>query len=360
MSLADERPTRGAPWTFRLATIAGIPVRLHITFLLFLAWLGFAGGGHGLALAVGLFFCVVLHEFGHALTARRYGIGTRDITLYPIGGVAMLTGRLRPRHELWVALAGPAINVVLAGLIWALMAVLGQPPTVKSLEQTFLGSLLAANLIMASFNMIPAFPMDGGRVVRALLARTMSDERATHIAAAIGQTLAIGLFLFGLLVGPVILTLIAFFVFLAAGQESQAETTRSFLTGHRVVDAMQTRFRTISHGTSLEAAGEMLLAGSQADFPVLANDEIVGIVTRTDIARGLAEAGPDGYVAGHMRRTPRLTTPTAPLEDVVELLTGNDPSPVLVLDDGRLVGMVTAENVGEFLMLEHARRKARL
>jgi Zn-dependent protease len=301
-----------------------------------------------------------MHEFGHALTARRYGIGTRDITLYPIGGVAMLTGRLRPRHELWVALAGPAVNVVLSLLIAGAMLLTRTPLDRASLQATFLGNLLVANVVMAVFNLIPAFPMDGGRVLRALLARGMPEARATQIAAGVGQTLAIVLFLVGLMVkGWVLLTLVAFFVFLGAGQENQVEATRSFLAGHRVVDAMQTRFRTIGHGASLEMAAQMLLDGSQRDFPVVADEEVLGIITREDIGQGLAEEGPAAYVAGYMRRDLKRAVSEAPLEEVVEMLTREDPTPVLVFDGDRLLGMVTAENVGEFLMLEHARRKAR-
>jgi Zn-dependent protease len=356
---SDQRRAKGSPWTFRIATIAGIPVRLHITFLLFLGWLGLQGGVTGVALVVALFACVVMHEFGHALTARRYGIDTRDITLYPIGGVAMLTGRLRPRHELWVALAGPAVNVVLALLIAAGMMLARLPMTWNELETTFWGNLLAANVLMAVFNLIPAFPMDGGRVLRALLARGMPEDRATQIAAGVGQSLAIALFFFGLIRGEVIVTLIAFFVFLGAGQEIQTETTRSFLAGHRVADAMQTRFRTIGHGASLETAAQMLLDGSQRDFPVVSDQEVMGIITREDIGHGLAEEGPSAYVAGYMRRELKRAHIDMPLEEAVELLTKDDPTPVLVFDEDRLLGMVTTENVGEFLMLEHARRKAR-
>ena len=330
-------------------------MRLHFTFLLFLAWLGYARGLSGFALVVALFLCVVLHEFGHALTARRYGIETRDITLYPIGGVAMLTGRIRPRHELWVALAGPAVNVVLAAIFGAVLLATGKMDE-TSLANTFLGNLFMLNVVMAAFNMLPAFPMDGGRVLRALLARKLPIEKATRIAAHIGQAIAIAFFLAGLLNGNVVWTFVALFVFLGAGQESQAETTRSYLTGYRARDAMQTRYRTLAHGASLETAAQMLLAGSQTDFPVVAEDEVVGLLSRDDIARGLAQDGPDAYVAGHMRRDAKTAPPDAPLDAVVEMFAKDDPSPVLVFEDGRLVGMVTTENVGEFLLLQHARR----
>jgi len=352
---ANATRKQGPPWAFRIATILGIPVRIHVTFLLFLGWLGLEAGVRGASLVLALFVCVILHEFGHALTARRYGIGTRDITLYPIGGVAMLSGRLRPRHELWVALAGPAVNVVIALVLGIALAATGGL-TADRVQDTFVGNLMAANVAMAVFNLIPAFPMDGGRVLRALIARGTSEARATQIAAAVGQTLAIAMFVFGLLRQEPSFSLIAVFIFFGAGQENRSETTRSFLSGHRVREAMQTRFLTIPHGASLESAAQMLLEGSQHDFPVVTDDEVLGIVTRNDIAQGIANGGPGAYVAGAMRRDFKSTTPEAPLEEIAEMFSKIDPTPILVFEGAQLVGMVTTENVGEFLMLEQARK----
>ncbi len=352
---ANAPRNQGSPWAFRIATILGIPVRIHVTFLLFLGWLGLEAGLRGAGLVLALFVCVVLHEFGHALTARRYGIGTRDITLYPIGGVAMLSGRLRPRHELWVALAGPAVNVVIAFVLGIGLSLTGGL-TANRVEGTFFGNLMAANVAMAIFNLLPAFPMDGGRVLRALIARRTTEARATQIAAAVGQTLAVAMFLLGLLRQEPSFTLIAVFIFFGAGQESRSETTRSFLTGHLVREAMQTRFHTLPHGASLESAAKMLLEGSQHDFPVVSEDEVIGLVTRNDIAQGLADEGPGAYVAGIARRDFKSIGPDTPLEEAAEMFSRIDPAPILVFEEGQLIGMVTAENVGEFLMLENARK----
>ena len=326
--------------------MAGIPVRVHATFLLFLGWIAYVAGLSGAALAAAVFFCVVLHEFGHALTARRYGVGTRDITLYPIGGVAMLEGRLRARQELWVALAGPAVNVGIAGLILLGTTLAGRRPFETG---SFLGALLVSNLIMAAFNMIPAFPMDGGRVLRALLARRMPDERATRIAAGVGQLAAAGLFIYGLLAPWPILAFVSVFVFLGAGQERRSETMRSRLEGHRLSEAMRTDVRTLAHGASLASAVAVLREARQTEYPVVAADEVVGIVSRYAITQGFLMRGPDGYVAGDMRREPKTAPPDAPLVEAVTLFTPEDPSAVLVVEDGHLLGMVTPENVGEFL-----------
>jgi Zn-dependent protease/CBS domain-containing protein len=363
MSLAQENKETGgkSPWSFRIATLAGIPVRIHFTFFLFLAWIAVttrAAMWVGLILAV--FLCVVLHEFGHALTARRYGVKTRDITLYPIGGVAMLEGRPTARAELWIALAGPAVNVVIALVLGAVLYFTQGPEALSlaNMQTSFLPALLTANVWLVLFNMIPAFPMDGGRVLRAVLALRIDEARATQIAAMIGQGLAIVLGFVGLFTGALVLMVIAFFVFLGAAQEASQSVTRSFMEGRPMRDAMQVRFRTIPHGATLETAAEMLLAGSQHDFPVVNGEEIVGILTRNDIAQGLASDGPTAYVARHMRREFKTSDPHVPLERVIDMFSRDDATPVLVLENDQLVGMLTQENLSEFIMLEHARRQS--
>ena len=345
----EARPIPRSPWKLGVATVAGIPVRVHATFLLFLGWIAYVAGLSGAALVAGLFLCVLLHEFGHALTARRYGVGTRDITLYPIGGLAMLDGRLRARQELWVALAGPAVNLAIVGVILLGTTLAGRQPFDTG---TYFGALAASNLLMAGFNMLPAFPMDGGRVLRALLARRMPDERATRIAAGVGQVAAVGLFLYGLLAPLPLLAFVAVFVFLGAGQERRSETMRSRLEGHRLSEAMRTDVRTLAHGASLGSAVETLREAGQKEYPVVAADEVVGIVSRDAIARGFMERGPNGFVAGDMRRGPKTAPPETPLVEAVALFTPEDPSAVLVMEDGHLLGMVTTENVGEFLTRE--------
>jgi Zn-dependent protease/predicted transcriptional regulator len=363
-----EKPERAAasPWSFRIATVAGIPVRLHFTFLLFFTWIAVSAQAAGMGTLtlffLGLFFCVVLHEFGHALTAQRYGVKTRDITLYPIGGVAMLQGRPKPREELWIALAGPAVNVVIALILGAyLLLTRGELPWIRFLvlEYSLIEALFVANVILPLFNMIPAFPMDGGRVLRAFLALRMPEVRATQIAGTVGQFLAIVIGFVGLFNGMILLMLVAFFVYLGAGQEVQAMVGLSFVSNRRVRDAMLTRFRTIESGQSLEAAAHMLLEGSQQDFPVMAGEEAIGLLARSDIARGLATEGPTGYVAGHMKRDYKRASPDDPLDKALELFSKEDPNPLLVIEGDHLVGMLTAENLSEFIMLEHARQQAR-
>lgn len=350
---------------FRVATVSGIPIRIHFTFLLFLAWIGFSGGENSgpmwTLLVVAIFVCVVLHELGHALVAKRLGIGTRDITLYPIGGVAMLDSRPKPKQELWIALAGPAVNVALAFIFGLILVVRdhGLPAlSVDLAHGTFLEALLIANLTLAVFNMIPAFPMDGGRVLRAALALTMSEARSTQIAGGIGQGLAIALAIASLRTQSFVWLLIAVFVFIGASQEITATVTRSFLAGHVLSDAMQTRFRTITGGESLDSAANMMIHGSQHDFPVMNGDEIIGLLTRTQLASGLTSDGPTGYVAGWMLRNFKTASPNIPLEQAAEMFTNDDTTPILVMEEAQLLGLVTMENLSEFIMLEHAKSQA--
>ena len=231
---------------WKLGTLAGIGVYLHWSFWLLPAWILFSGSGLTGALGSVLFVfaifgCVVLHELGHALMARHYGIGTRDITLYPIGGVASLMRMpRRPSQELAIALAGPAVNVVIAGLLFAVLIVVGigsQGLVFNIAGGSFLINLLAVNIALVVFNMLPAFPMDGGRVLRAFLAMRKPYLRATEIAVRVGQVVAILLGLLGLMSGGTLI-FIAMFVFLAAQAELAMARRQEALGVSSVIDAV--------------------------------------------------------------------------------------------------------------------------
>ena len=266
-------------WSITLGRVAGTEVKIHITFILFLVWIAFSAWSRGGAAAaidstlfiVLLFACVVLHEFGHIAAARRYGIATPEVTLLPIGGVASLQ-RLPsdPGQELVVALAGPAVNLVI-GLV--LIAALGpvHPDDLAQIDNpglSLLGRLAIANLFLVVFNLIPAFPMDGGRVLHALLAMRMGPARATEIAARIGQALAFGLGFLGLFGNPLLL-FIAIFVYIAAAGEAQMSAAQTTLKGVSVGEAMETRFTPVSIDASLGQAVDALLATAQDEFPVV-------------------------------------------------------------------------------------------
>jgi stage IV sporulation protein FB len=358
-------------WSIPLGRVLGTEIRLHLTFLLLLAWIGIAAGmsgGAGAALdgivfICLLFGCVLLHEFGHVLAARRYGISTPDITLLPIGGVARLE-RIpeKPAEELVVALAGPAVNVVIALLLLALIG--GVPPvevagSPDNAAHGLLPRLFWVNVTLVVFNLIPAFPMDGGRVLRALLAWKLGHRRATEIAAMVGQVLAFGLGLIGLLNGMVLLVFVALFVWLGAGAESHAAQLRDVARGMIAADAMVTRFEVLEVNASIGMAVEKLLRTAQTDFPVVDGaGRLRGILTRSDMIRALQEKGGDAPVLEAMHADVPVVRDRAPLEQALEVMQQAGGEIGVVDASGRLVGLLTQENLGELMLVRAARGTA--
>ncbi len=357
-------------WQWKLGRFAGIDVYIHATFLLLIGWVGYSYWQQsqqwsevlkGILFILALFLCVVLHEYGHALTARKYGIRTRDITLYPIGGVARLERMPdKPIEELWVALMGPAVNVVIAAVLFAyLYLTQGRVPlnNLTAASGSFLVRLLGINIILVLFNLIPAFPMDGGRVLRALLALRMDYVRATQVAANIGQGLAFVFGLIGLLANPFLL-FIAFFVWIGASQEASMVQMKNSIGGIPVTRAMQTQFDTLSPSDHLDRVVSLILAGSQQDFPVAEDGHVIGILTRDDFIKALSRDGQSTPVASVMRRD----LPTVDSHDMVEMavtrLQESGSKTLPVMHAGQLVGLITSENITEFLMIRSALRTA--
>jgi Zn-dependent protease len=357
-------------WSWKLARIAGIDVYVHATFFMVVAWIGVlywneshsaAAVVEGVGFLLALFGCVVLHEFGHALTARRYGIRTRDITLLPIGGVARLERMPdKPVEELKVALAGPAVNVVIAVLLAGWLQASGDWESVDRLgvaRGAFVERVMLANVFLAVFNLLPAFPMDGGRALRALLATRVEYTRATQIAASIGQGMAI-LFGFIGLQGNPMLIFIALFVWIGAGQEASMAQMKSALAGIPVRRAMLTDFRTLTPGHTLGDAADFVLSGSQQDFPVVGHGRLEGLLTRRDLLAALTRHGRAASVGENMRRECATADASEMLEAVLARQHGRDCLTVPITERGALIGLVTMDNVGEFLMIQAADRQA--
>jgi Zn-dependent protease/CBS domain-containing protein len=363
-------------WSWRIGSIAAIALYVHATFFLLLAWVGLDAyrssssaleAVNGVVFVLAVFATVVLHELGHALAARRYRIRTRDITILPIGGVARLDHMPRePRQELVVALAGPAVNVVIAILLYVGLRVTGGIPVFLDdaslsagfFERGFAVRLLAVNVWLVLFNLIPAFPMDGGRVLRALLAMRNGDyARATETAARVGRFFAL---LFGIagmfVVGNPMLVLIALFVWLGAAAEASAVQTSAMLDGVPIQEMMITDVETVAPTDPLSRAVQLILDGFQQDFPVVENGVVVGMLTRTRLLRALSEHGEAAPVAGAMDR------------EFVQAMVGESADVALtrlracgchsmpVLRDGRLLGVLTMDNVGEYVMVQAALR----
>jgi Zn-dependent protease/CBS domain-containing protein len=357
-------------WSLPIVRIAGIQLRIHITFLLLIGWLAigyYAEGGS--AAAAGrvffillLFLCVVLHEFGHALAAKAFGINTPDITLLPIGGVARLERMPEePKQELIIAAAGPAVNVVIALGIWL---VIGWGPAADPgvfEGPNLLMKLLQINVWLVLFNMLPAFPMDGGRILRALLATRMSYARATQTAATVGQGFAFIFGFLGLLFNPMLI-FIALFVYIGASQEAALAQMRAVSRGLPVSSAMVREFRSLPQDATLQEAVDALLATSQHDFPVVDElGDVAGVLTRHDLISAVRRDDPQIRVGDIMRRDiPSVTTGTR-FEDALRIMQESNSPALPVLDNmKRLVGLLTPENVSELMMIHSAmpRRRA--
>lgn len=363
---------RAHSWSWRIGRIAGIEIYVHGTFLLFLAWVaaanwlrgqGLAGAIAGTGFVLAVFGCVVLHELGHALMARRFGIRTRNIMLLPIGGVARLERMPEaPRQELLVALAGPAVNLAIAAMLAAVITAREQLASLAAIDVThgsMLDRLLVINVFLAGFNLLPAFPMDGGRVLRALLAHRMAYKRATQIAAATGQAISLLLGVVGLFANPM-LVFVALFVWIGAAQEAGAVELREALHGVPVRRAMLTEFVVLQPYDTLGYAAEQILAGSQQDFPVLDGDRVVGVLTREGLIAGLARLGAQGSVADAMARSFESADDREALETAFERMQSSGSRAMPVLHGERLVGLLTTENVAELLMIRDALAAHRL
>lgn len=367
---ASPRPRVAARrWSRKLVTVAGIDVYVHGTFLLLIAFVAFsdlvAGQGvaamvRGTLLILAVFTTVVLHELGHALTARRFGVRTRDITLLPIGGVARLEKMPdRPTQQLLVVLAGPAVNLAIALLLFGLVRLLDGPVGIESVRHAggpFLTQLMWINVSLAVFNLLPGYPMDGGRILRALLAMRMAPERATQTAARVGQGVAVIFGLVGLFVSP-LLIMIAVFVWLGAQAEYSVSMVRVALAGLSVRHGMVTDFKTISPTDSLSRAVDLTLAGFQQDFPVMEGARLVGVLTHGALLEGLAERGATLSVQQAMRGGLETASPSEALDGALTRMHQGECRVLMVVENEKLVGLLTVGNIGELLALEAASRQ---
>lgn len=354
-------------WSFPIGKLFGSEIRIHVTFLLLLAWIAIAhyqqGGTQaavsGVAFILALFACVVAHEFGHALMARRFGIRTPDITLLPIGGLARLERMPeKPSQEILVAVAGPAVNVVIAAVLIAVMNVGFDMEALQRLDNpnlSFMVRLASVNIFLVLFNIIPAFPMDGGRVLRAVLALWYPRTQATNIAARIGQALAFVFGFVGLVGGNPLLIFIAIFVYLAATAEAQMVGLQDISRNVGVSDAMITRFETLGPQASVGDAARLLLQTTQHEFPVVDGaGKLRGFITRNAMIGALSKSGAGTPVLEAIEGIPATVPVGTRLETALKLMEGRAPAVGVVDRDGRLVGYVTSENIGELMMVKDA------
>jgi Zn-dependent protease/CBS domain-containing protein len=354
-------------WSVNIGRIAGTAVRIHITFLLFLVWIwgaSYVSGGadaawRGLTFMVLLFLCVLAHEFGHIFTARAFGVATPDVTLLPIGGVARLE-RIpeEPREEFLIAIAGPLVNIAIAAVLMAFGGadLSGRHlAAVESAHISMVDRLAAVNIFLAVFNMIPAFPMDGGRVLRALLGIRLGFTRATEIAASIGQWVAFALGFIGLFVNPMLI-FIGIFVYLAAASEAQLVAVRAMSRGVTLTAAMMTQFVRLAPDAPIEEAIDALLRTTQTEFPVVdGQGRMLGLLGRKEMIKALKQSGPDTRVADVMATDVPIVDRRQCLDEAFRLLQQKSAPAVGITDaTGRLVGLITSETIGEMLMVQEA------
>lgn len=322
---------------------------------------GLEQGVWGVLFILALFLCVVLHEFGHALTARQFGITTKDITLYPIGGIASLEKMPdKPGQELLVALAGPAVNIVLAAILWFYLNASAQIPDITAmgnahnmLEIPFLWGLFVANIVLAVFNLIPAFPMDGGRALRAILSFSINRNKATQIAAGVGQFLAI-MFVFLGFFYNFWLVFIGLFVYLGAGFEASQEQTQSLLSGLKVKDALIRRFTVLKPDDNLERAVDSLLNSQETDFLITDRDKPIGVLSKNEIIRGLSEQGNQTPISAFMNRNFFVVNPEMNLQDFFQMVLAKGQNVAVVMDGNSLLGLIDRGNVEERLLIQQA------
>jgi Zn-dependent protease/predicted transcriptional regulator len=356
-------------WSLSLGKPFGIRLEVHWTFVLIIVWVVYLqmkqdAPTDSILLTVlfvlTIFACVVLHELGHALTARRYGIPTKKITLLPIGGVASLERMPEePKQELFIAVMGPAVNVAIAALLLLVFG-FGEMPTQEELiggmtPKLFVQQLILVNILLVVFNAIPAFPMDGGRVLRALLAMRIGRQRATQVASNLGQLFAIAFVILGFYYNP-FLIFIGLFVFLGAYAENHMVQQTELLRGHLVRDAMITQYLTLNPDDTLRQAADALLAGSDTDFVVVQNGEVAGLLSRSALIDGLKAKGREASVAEVMEEQFPFASPEDKLTKIYPALMGGKQNFMPVLEGTRLIGVINRDNLSEFLMLQSAYR----
>jgi Zn-dependent protease len=350
---------RPAPGSIGSLRLMGVPIRLHFTFVLVLLCLIVFGLSSSQSPASYTLFVlavigsVLLHEFGHAFVGSLCRIRTIEIVMFPIGGVARLERPAKPWEEFWIAFTGPLVNLIIAASIFALLYADKRGVNFFALERPSDGNLAdriaLANLILAGFNLLPAFPMDGGRMLRAVLSRLKSEYEATRIATWSGRMLAISMGLYGIFNLP-LLTIVAFFIYLGAANEGAASRGRSLTQGIPVRAAMMTEYRTLAHGATIGEAANLMLSTSQQDFPILLGDQVLGLLGRNALMRGMAQGGPEAYIASYMDREFSSVAPDRNLAEILPLM-AHSGACVLVMEEDRLLGLLSSENLSQFLLL---------
>lgn len=357
---------------FKFGTIAGINIFIHWTFGILIAYIiirDYRAGQNALQIlwsvlfVLSIFITVLLHEIGHALAAKRFNIKTQDITLLPIGGMARLESLPeKPKEELLVAIAGPAVNIALAiltGLFITLPNDSNQFITLLSNgvnSTNFMLAFCVVNIWLAAFNFIPAFPMDGGRVLRALLAMKFKRPFATKIAARIGQIIALGFIFLGFYYNP-ILIFIGLFVMIGAQAESEYTQLQSMLKGYVVKDVLIKNYQALDADQTIKTAVKMLLDGQIKNFLVTEESNPTGTLSRNEIIKALTDQGDQEIIRNVMDRNLIFLKADLPLQEAFQRAQQNKSNLMPVMENNQLIGVLDTENILEFIMINHSKEK---
>lgn len=366
-------------WSIPAGRIFGVELRIHLTFFFLLAfvWLTESAthvatsAGRGLALVGIIFGSVVLHELGHALVGMQAGVPAKAIILLPIGGVTLFDERQQPiepgmltwKRDIRIALVGPLVNLLIAFAAGSiLLAVAPQialwaKPSLLVHSGNLPRSLVWSNVGLALLNLLPAYPLDGGRVLRALFSRRMDPVRATRRAVTIGQAFATLFMLVGML-WNIWLTMIGFFLFIAAQLEERSAVFQSVLETVRLEDIMLTDFATLSPADTLEDALDKAVHSLQDDFPVIRGSDMVGVISKQKILQALRAEG-NGYVQAVMNRIFEVAQKKESLASAFRKLTARNLSIIPIVEEERLVGIVTLQNLMHSMALLAESRKLR-
>lgn len=353
-----------------LGSIAGTELYLHWTFLLFAVWAFFStyreaqdwtAAVYSLVFLLSIFTCITLHELGHITIARRYGCQARDITLYPIGGVASLE-RIpdKPYQEFWMAIAGPFVNVVIAAILFLIISVQHGMPEFHEMQDltrtNFLYNLMILNIGLVVFNMIPAFPMDGGRMLRSILAVRLDRVKATRIAAWIGHLLAIAAIIYGLM-SNWWLVIIGIIIIAGARGELFMELNRAAMSRHKVRDVLIRNFTLVNHHQPLREIAAIILGGHERNFVVQKDDGSYGSLRVIDVVSGVKSNGPAAVVRDIMTHNVPVFKSTASLSEAFNDMLSANHNICPVVEDGQLIGVLEMDNINEFVAFTLAQQE---
>jgi Zn-dependent protease/CBS domain-containing protein len=340
--------------SIKIFEIFGISINAHITFLFLPLLFLVLGGFKSMILVLIVFVCVTFHELTHSLVAKRFGIKVKDITLLPIGGVASMSKMPEnPKQEFLISVAGPLFNVVLAAVLffifyhapWMPNTILRNP----TLGNTWLHTIALVpwiNIFLAGFNLLPAFPMDGGRLLRSILATRMDYRKATKIAVNIGHIFAIFFGYVGFIHRHPLLILIAIFIYMAASAEESHVNLKETLKGFRVKDILRTQFLTLDRNTAISKVLELVFHTHQEDFPVMEGKNMVGFVTRSDVIMALHKSGPTTLISDIMRTNVPAVTPEDKLLKVQRIMEENQIKALPVVRSSAVCGVISLEDIG--------------